>query len=84
MEGQHTIPSDTVCYPAKLMHGHIERLIHMGVKDIFYPCMPYNFDEKLGDNNYNCPVVAYYPELIAANVGELSTVNFSYAVFWAA
>ena len=81
IEGQHTIPSDTVCYPAKLMHGHVERLVHMGVKDIFYPCMPYNFDEKLGDNNYNCPVVAYYPELIAANVGELSSVSFHMPYF---
>ena len=25
--GQHTIPSDTVCYPAKLTHGHIENLL---------------------------------------------------------
>ena len=35
---------------------------------IFYPCMPYNFNEGVSDNNYNCPVVAYYPELLAANV----------------
>ncbi len=27
MRGQHSIPSDTVCYPAKLMHGHIENLL---------------------------------------------------------
>ncbi|MBR0121286.1 MAG: 2-hydroxyacyl-CoA dehydratase [Clostridia bacterium] len=66
--GQHTIPSDTVCYPAKLMHGHIEYLINLGIKDIFYPCMTYNIDEGLGDNNYNCPVVAYYPEVIRSNV----------------
>ena len=38
------------------------------MKTIFYPCMSYNFDEKLGDNHYNCPVVAYYPEVIAANM----------------
>ena len=55
-KGQHTIPSDTVCYPAKLMHGHIEVLLDMGLKDIFYPCMSYNFNEDIGDNNYNCPV----------------------------
>ncbi len=70
--GQHTIPSDTVCYPAKLMHGHIEDLLERGVKTIFYPCIPYNFDEKAGDNHYNCPVVAYYPELLEANIGRLS------------
>lgn len=71
IKGQRTIPSDTVCYPAKLMHGHIEHLIDMGVDAIFFPCMPYNFDEGKGDNNYNCPIVAYYPELLAANMPRL-------------
>ena len=74
--GQHTIPSDTVCFPAKLMHGHVEYLLKNGVKNIFYPCMSYNFDEKLGDNHYNCPVVAYYPEVISANVKETENINF--------
>lgn len=66
--GQHTIPSDTVCFPAKLVHGHIEYLLDQGIEVIFYPCLTYNFDEKKGDNHFNCPVVAYYPEVIAANV----------------
>jgi len=74
--GQHTIPSDTACYPAKLMHGHIEKLIDLGLKSIFYPCMTYNLDEKIGDNHYNCPVVAYYPELLDANVGRLGEVDY--------
>ena len=74
--GQRTIPSDTVCYPAKLMHGHIESLLNMGVGTIFLPCMPYNFDEGISDNNYNCPVVAYYPELLAANMPNLKTARF--------
>jgi predicted CoA-substrate-specific enzyme activase len=76
IRGQRTIPSDTVCYPAKLMHGHIESLLDMGADTIFYPCMPYNFDEGKGDNNYNCPVVAYYPELLAANMPRLKTARF--------
>jgi predicted CoA-substrate-specific enzyme activase len=77
-EGQFTIPSDTVCYPAKLVHGHINRLLEKKdqLKCIFYPCMSYNFDEKRGDNNYNCPVVAYYPELLISNIGELKEANF--------
>ena len=74
--GQHTIPSDTVCYPAKLLHGHIQALLDGGIKHIFYPCMTYNLDENLGDNNYNCPVVAYYPEVIRSNVSELKNINF--------
>ncbi len=74
--GQHTIPSDTVCYPAKLMHGHVISLINDGINVIFYPCMPYNFNEGAGDNFFNCPVVAYYPELLAANISELDKVRF--------
>ena len=76
LEGQSTIPSDTVCFPAKLMHGHVLKLVDSGVKTIFYPCMSYNFDEKLGDNHYNCPVVAYYPEVIAANMTALDGLTF--------
>lgn len=74
--GQATIPSDTVCFPAKLMHGHVDYLIEQGVKTIFYPCMSYNMDEHLGDNHYNCPVVAYYPEVIAANMPAVRRIDF--------
>lgn len=72
--GQHTIPSDTVCFPAKLVHGHIEYLLDEGLDVIFYPCLTYNFNEKKGDNHFNCPVVAYYPEVIAANVERTKDV----------
>ena len=71
VQGQGTIPSDTVCFPAKLAHGHIQFLSKLGVDAIFYPCMTYNVDEGLGDNHYNCPVVAYYPEVIAGNCPEV-------------
>ncbi|MBE7036940.1 MAG: 2-hydroxyglutaryl-CoA dehydratase [Ruminococcaceae bacterium] len=76
--GRYSIPSDTVCYPAKLMHGHIESLLDKGVTTIFYPCMTYNFNEEKGDNHFNCPVVAYYPELLRANVERLASVRFLY------
>lgn len=75
-KGQQTIPSDTVCYPAKLAHGHIQNLLDKGVDLIFYPCMSYNIDEGQADNHYNCPVVAYYPELLKANIPELNDSNF--------
>ncbi len=75
-KGQTTIPSDTICYPAKLAHGHIVSLIEKGVDAIFYPCMSYNLDEGKGDNHYNCPVVAYYPEVLSANMHMLDNVNF--------
>ncbi len=79
--GQHSIPSDTVCYPAKLMHGHIENLFEKGITRIFYPCMTYNLDEGRGDNCYNCPVVAYYPELLQANVARLTEIDFMMPYF---
>ena len=76
IDGQSTIPSDTVCYPAKLSHGHIMRLLEEGIDTIFYPCMSYNIDERRSDNHYNCPVVAYYPEVLAANMPQLQNKNF--------
>jgi predicted nucleotide-binding protein (sugar kinase/HSP70/actin superfamily) len=76
VKGQYSIPSDTACYPAKLVHGHVEALMDEGIDTIFYPCMSYNFDEHRSDNHYNCPVVAYYPELIAANVTRLKKIKY--------
>ncbi|WP_423364135.1 acyl-CoA dehydratase activase [Mycoplasma sp. P36-A1] len=75
-KGQHTIPSDTVCYPAKIIHGHIINLQDKGIKNIFYPNMPYNENESCNlQNHYNCPVVGCYPELIKANL-DLSKHNY--------
>lgn len=74
--GQHTVASDTACYPAKLMHGHIESLLDMGVDFIFLPCESYNIDEHCSVNHYNCPVVAYYSELLKANNERLTDENF--------
>jgi predicted nucleotide-binding protein (sugar kinase/HSP70/actin superfamily) len=78
LTGQGNVTSDTVCYPAKLVHGHIRYLLDQGVDAIFYPCMTYNLDEGLGDNHYNCPVVAYYPEVIAANDTDIKKTTFIY------
>ena len=78
LKGQGTIPSATACFPAKLAHGHINFLSGLGLDAIFYPCMTYNLDEGLGDNHYNCPVVAYYPEVIAGNCPEIKSTKFIY------
>lgn len=82
-KGQFTIPSDTACYPAKIMHGHIEKLCEMGCDTIFYPRLTWNLDEKFynmpsGDNHYNCPVVAYYSELLRGNMDVLKERRFLY------
>jgi len=75
-KAQQTIPSDTVCFPAKLMHGHIANLLEKQVDYIFYPCLTYNFNEGISDNHFNCPVVAYYPEVISGNM-EVENKLFS-------
>ena len=71
--GIESIPSESECYPAKLVHGHIAWLIKQGIKDIFYPCIPYERNEtpKAG-NHYNCPMVTSYAENIKNNVEELA------------
>ena len=76
LKGQYTIPSDTACYPAKLMHGHIEWLLERKPDAIFYPDMSYNTEEGLGTNHFNCPVVAYYPQVLEMNVPKLGEAVF--------
>ena len=77
-KGQFSIPSDTACYPAKLMHGHIETLLEQNADAVFYPSLTYNINENKGDNHYNCPVVAYYSELLAGNMDSLRRTKFLY------
>lgn len=75
-KGQLTIPSDTACYPAKIMHGHMVQLLEAGVDAIFYPGLTYNVDERAGDNHFNCPVVAYYGEVLQGNMPQLRQARF--------
>ena len=83
-DGIETIPSETACYPAKLVHGHIENLIKKkrsneeNIDFIFYPSVFYeqkNFKKQT--NNLNCPVVCGYPEVIKNNmeIDELQFLN---------
>lgn len=76
-KGMESMPSESVCYPAKLSHGHIISLIDKGIKTIFYPCMPFSRKEyDSADNHYNCPVVISYSEVLKNNVEELKNVKF--------
>ena len=79
-KGMSTIPSDSLCYPGKLVHGHIMDLIEKGITTIFYPCIPYNMKDPLhaSDNNYNCPIVASYAENIRANMDILRQKNINF------
>jgi len=74
--GMDSIPSDTACYPAKMVHGHVKWLVNQGVKWIFYPCINYEQNEDpTAPNHYNCPIVATYPESIANNMDDLFREN---------
>ena len=71
-KGLETIPSESVCYPGKISHGHVESLLQRGVKFIFYPCAPYEKQEDSGaGNHYNCPIVTSYPEVLRNNIDKL-------------
>lgn len=77
--GIESIASENICYPAKLVHGHIKWLLDKGVKTIFYPCVSY--EDNLvpnTDNHYNCPVVANYPLVVGANMPELRDPDVRY------
>ena len=71
-DGLETISSDTACYPAKLVHGHIKWLVDQGYKMIFYPSLNFErIEDRTAGNHYNCPIVATYPEVIAHNMDDL-------------
>ena len=70
--GMESIPSENVCYPAKLVHGHIESLLDKGITTIFYPCVDYEQKLTESDNSFNCPIVATYPEVIRNNMERLA------------
>ena len=73
------MPSESVCYPAKLSHGHIENLLNQGIKTIFYPCMPFSRKEyEKADNKYNCPIVISYSEVLKNNVEGLKNPEIKF------
>ncbi|MGO9309840.1 MAG: acyl-CoA dehydratase activase-related protein [Spirochaetia bacterium] len=78
--GLETIPSESVCYPGKLVHGHVARLMKEGVPFIFYPCVPHSPREDSGArNHFNCPIVTSYPEVVLNNVDGLRQGALRYA-----
>lgn len=78
-KGIETIPSDTVCYPAKLAHGHIQNLIDRGIHLVFYPGVVFEQKEDLhADNHFNCPIVQSYPDVIRNNVDAIREKRVDY------
>ena len=63
--GLSAVTSDTVCFPAKLVHGHIRDLVKQGVDRIFMPSVttvPSENTEKTSESM--CAVVKGYPLII--------------------
>lgn len=78
-KGMESMPSESVCYPAKLSHGHIMNLLEQGIKTIFYPCIPYSRKEyQKANNHYNCPIVISYSEVLKNNVEGLKSENIKF------
>ena len=78
-KGIESMPSESVCYPAKLVHGHIMSLLENGIKTIFYPCIPFSRKEfEKADNHFNCPIVISYSEVIRNNIEELQKDDITF------
>ena len=63
--GLSAVTSDTVCFPAKLVHGHIRNLVQKGVDRIFMPSVttvPSENQEKTSQSM--CAVVKGYPLVV--------------------
>lgn len=68
-KGVGSVMSDNICFPAKLVHGHILSLIEQKVDRIFYPIIPKEEKEfGYSSNSFNCPVVSGYPEVIRSSI----------------
>ena len=78
-KGIDTIPSESVCYPGKLVHGHVIDLIDKNIKNIFYPSIIHEKKEReKADNHFNCPIVISYPEVIKNNVDRIREENINF------
>ena len=63
-KGLGTIMSDSICFPAKVVHGHIYNLIEQKVDRIFFPAIKFEPLDHNEENSYNCPIVTGYGDLI--------------------
>ncbi len=78
-KGIETIPSESVCYPGKIVHGHVMDLVEKDIDLIFYPSIRYEQKEiEEADNQYNCPIVISYPEVVKNNMDVLRDRNINF------
>ena len=77
-KGTAHIMSENLCFPAKLVSGHIIDLIEAEVDRIFFPMVFYeesNFSDAA--NSYNCPVVSGYADVIRSVIDPQQKYNIA-------
>ncbi len=81
--GIESMPSESVCYPAKLSHGHIMNLLAKKPDFIWMPCSKWERQEdETAGNHFNCPIVASYPEALRLNIDELRDTPVVFVSPW--
>jgi len=78
-KGVGAVMSDNICFPAKLVHGHVLALAEQKVDRIFYPIIPKEqkeFDKTT--NSFNCPVVSGYPDVIRSSMDPEKRFNIPF------
>lgn len=74
--GAHSVMSDNICFPAKLVHSHIYNLIEKRADRIFFPYVIYEkTDGKKGTNSFNCPIVSGYSDVIKSAINPTIPVD---------
>ncbi len=81
--GIESMPSESVCYPAKLSHGHIMNLLDKHPDFIWFPCSKWERQEdETAGNHFNCPIVASYAEALRLNIDELRDSDTQFLNPW--
>ena len=77
--GIESMPSESVCYPAKLSHGHVMNLLDKDIDFIWMPCSKWERQEDEGaGNHFNCPIVMSYSEALRLNIDELNETDVEF------
>ena len=75
-KGIRTIVADNICFPAKLMHGHVMDLIEKQVDRIFYPWVVFEQKEDAqAKNSFNCPIVSGYSDVLNSSINSAATAH---------
>ena len=81
--GIESMPSESVCYPAKLSHGHIMNLLEKDIDFIWMPCSRYErLEDETAGNHFHCPIVSSYAEALKLNVDELRETPIKFLNPW--